>query len=146
MALNDLETNFLKKFTSKASFWRIICLVLAIFQIWPHMLRNAPKYSGHFLKFKKWSKSSHPNGYYEKISIPYFFNWTNILLWSVIFQFRGQISKIVLSHFDECEKGWPKFQKLLDLKFLYKHVREYFLNLYVYFYIIWEKYSVEYFC
>ena len=35
ITLNDLRTIFLKKLTLRASFWRIICILLINFEMWP---------------------------------------------------------------------------------------------------------------
>ena len=40
MTFFDLETNFCEKLSPRASFWGIICLLLAMSEIWPLMTPN----------------------------------------------------------------------------------------------------------
>ena len=51
----------------------------------------------------------------EKKNMPWFLNRTNVLLWGVIFQLRGQISKIVAGHFEDHKKlgRQPNISKFL---------------------------------
>ena len=123
MTFFDLESNFFEKLSSRASFWGIICPLLAMSEIWPHIPPNAPGWPQGFLSsYKKifWQNWVFWRLIEKKIimswiTLDFLKNKTNVLLRGVIFQFRGQISKKVAGHFEEHKKlgRQPNFQNFL---------------------------------
>ena len=72
MTLNGLVINIFEKLASRASFWRIICLVLRSFQIWPKTIWND----------RVTSKPAAKSTRYQ--SRPRYFFWSNFKGFSMI--------------------------------------------------------------
>ena len=104
-----LKNAFFEKLISRASFWGIICPLLAMSEIWPHIPPNAPGWPQGFLSsYKKifWQNWVFWRLIEKKIimswiTLDFFKNKTNVLLRGVIFQVRDQISKKVAGQFEE---------------------------------------------